>query len=643
MIDGVNHKDEQGIRVLLVEENPDDEERVRSALGSDRNRPIRLDMVPSVPEAIHMLQENSFDLVLLDLGIPQDRCEPSLLQLHATVPHIPVIVLTNTDDPSLSERCIKAGASDYLVKGRSESFIARAIYSAATRAAMRKAVDASYENIRRILADSHDAILVLAQDRTVQFANDAAHALFGDEVAEGQRFTRPIPGQGYPLESEVVRPDQEKVVVEVRVSETVWYQAPARLVSFRDVTERKRMEEERQKLEQRLQQSRKMEAIGTLAGGVAHDFNNLLTTILGHADLALSELRPHDPLYEDLMEIKRAGEKAAGLTRQLLSFSRKETRSPQLLDLNTVLRDMHKMLRRLVPEDIELVVDLQENLWPLYMDPSQMDQVIINLVVNARDAMPDGGTLTIETTNVELDRAYFKDRGLEEEPGKFVLLAVTDTGVGMTEAVRSRMFEPFFTTKSRGTGTGLGLATVFGIVKQNRGYVWAYSEPGHGTTMKVYLPRTSRDTGEGGGSDLVLVRPTGSETVLVVEDNDAVRKLTTAALRRFGYRVLDAPNGEEALDVARAFRGHIHLLLTDVIMPGMSGKALSARLGAWHPGLRTLYMSGYTENVIMRKGVVPRDIHYIQKPFSPAALARKVGEVLELGIQSARREQAPTG
>jgi len=397
----------------------------------------------------------------------------------------------------------------------------------------------------------------------------------------------------------------------------------------KEVTERKRMEAQRQKLEAQLHQAQKMEAIGTLAGGVAHDFNNLLTTILGHAGMLLIELRKDDPLYEDMIEIKKAGERAADLTRQLLAFSRKETRRPELLDLNQTVGEMAKMLRRLIREDIELVISPGPDPGPVYMDPPQVEQVIMNLVVNARDAMPDGGTLTIETADTELDEAYFREHGVENEPGPYVMLAVTDTGIGMDEETQSKMFDPFFTTKDRSTGTGLGLATVYGIVKQNRGYVWAYSEPGRGTTVKVYLPRAGEVLEPGRSGDMEVGGGlTGAETVLVVEDNQQVLDITLKVLARYGYRTLAARNGDEAVRVGRDFEGKIHLLVTDVIMPGMNGKELAERLRSERPDMKVLFMSGYTENIIVQKGILPTDIHYIQKPFSFEGLARKVRDAL---------------
>ncbi len=398
----------------------------------------------------------------------------------------------------------------------------------------------------------------------------------------------------------------------------------------RDISENIRIQKEKGALQGQLMQAQKMESIGVLAGGVAHDFNNLLTTILGCAELALAELGKEEPIYEDITEIKKAGERAARLTSQLLAFSRKEIREPELLDLNGTLEEMEKMLRRLIREDIELVVIPEPGLRQVYLDPSQMDQIIMNLVVNARDAMPDGGTLTLETANVKLDRVYFRNHGIDNDPGPYVMLAVTDTGIGMDQDVQTKMFDPFFTTKDRGTGTGLGLATLYGIIKQNKGYLWSYSEPGQGTTMKVYLPKAKEILETGDREEAHEGGLTGAETVLVAEDNDPVRDVTLKILDQFGYRTLEARDGEEAVRVSRDFEGEIHLLLTDVIMPGMSGKELSERLQSMRPDMKVLYMSGYTENIIMQKGLLPADIHYIQKPFSLKGLASKVKETIQM-------------
>jgi two-component system, cell cycle sensor histidine kinase and response regulator CckA len=397
----------------------------------------------------------------------------------------------------------------------------------------------------------------------------------------------------------------------------------------RDVTERKRAEEEKRKLEAQLNQAQKMESIGTLAGGVAHDFNNILTAIIGNAELALTDLGKNSRVNQSLDEILKAGHRAAALTRQLLAFSRKELIRPEILDLTSLMVNFEKMLRRLIGEDIDLVTVYTPDLWQVEADPGQMEQIIMNLAVNARDAMPKGGALTVETTNVELDKGYFRDHGVENEAGPYVVLAITDSGKGMDEEIQARIFEPFFTTKGLGTGTGLGLSTVYGIVKQNKGYIWVYSEPERGTTFKIYLPTAGADA-EAGKTKLFPVRSLkGSETILVVDDDEMLRKTAEKMLKGYGYRVLRAKDGNEALNISGSHDGPIHLMLTDVVMPGMSGRDLSEQLKSTVPEIKVLYMSGYTNDAIAHHGILEKDVEFIQKPFTREGLATKVREVLE--------------
>ena len=389
-------------------------------------------------------------------------------------------------------------------------------------------------------------------------------------------------------------------------------------------------ETEHKKLEAQLQQAQKMEAIGTLAGGIAHDFNNLLTTIIGNADLALADLSADIPLYTNIEEIRKAGQRAASLTRQLLAFSRKQVIQPEVLNLNEILAGTEKMLRRLIGEDIDLVTIFASELLRAEVDPGQIEQVIMNLTVNARDAMPNGGKLTIETANVDLDEAYFRDHGVENRPGPFVMISVSDNGIGMDKEMQSHIFEPFFTIKDKGEGTGLGLSTVYGIVKQSGGYIWVYSEPGQGTTFKTYFPEAKGDAVSVKEDKTPRDLHGGSETILVVEDEDSVRNMVQRILQEYGYRVLEAKNGEDALRVSEEHEGPIHLILTDVIMPGMSGRDLAGRLQQIRQETKVVYMSGYTDNTIARHGVLDKNIHFIEKPFTPEGLARKVREALDI-------------
>jgi PAS domain S-box-containing protein len=394
-----------------------------------------------------------------------------------------------------------------------------------------------------------------------------------------------------------------------------------------DITERKRAEEAQAKLEGQLQQSQKMESVGRLAGGVAHDFNNMLGVILGHTELALEEVGSFHPVYGDLKEIQKAGRRSAELTNRLLAFARKQTVAPKVLDLNHTVAGMLKMLQRLIGEDIDLAWLPHTSLWSVKADPSQIDQIMANLCVNARDAIANTGKITIETGNQVFDEDYCASHA-GHVPGDFVRLAVSDDGCGMDKETQVHLFEPFFTTKPVGQGTGLGLATVYGIVKQNNGFLNVYSEPGHGTTFRIYLPRhVDAALAVEEGQEKPATR--GSETILVVEDEPAILSLTKTMLQRLGYQVLAANTPGEAIRVAAQFSGQIHLLMTDVVMPEMNGRDLASKLSSTFPALKKLYMSGYTANVIAHHGVLDEGVLFIQKPFSKNDLARWIRTALD--------------
>jgi len=410
------------------------------------------------------------------------------------------------------------------------------------------------------------------------------------------------------------------IEVETIAQDIVYGGEAVQLVVLVDATHRRHLEEQ-------LRQAQKMEAVGMLAGGVAHDFNNLLTIITGYSQLILKTLSPSDPNRHSAEQIVKAGERAAALTQQLLAFSRRQVLQPKVVDLNRLVTSLSSMLRRLIGEDIELRLEMRPEPGRVNADPGQMEQVLMNLVVNARDAMPRGGTLTIETANVTLGESYVS-RHISVKPGPYTLLAVSDTGIGMDEATQARLFEPFFTTKGSGRGTGLGLSTVFGIVKQSGGSVDVYSELGCGTSVKIYLPSIDHPVTAESETPLKAVVG-GTETILVVEDDEMVRNLVRETLQREGYKVLDAADSMEACRVSEKHKTPIHLLITDVVMPKVSGRDLAMELCRLRPGMKVLYMSGYTDSAIVNSGILQKEVAFLHKPFTPSALAERVREVLE--------------
>jgi PAS domain S-box-containing protein len=499
-----------------------------------------------------------------------------------------------------------------------------------------------------IVQSSNDAIVSKRLDGTITSWNAAAERLFGFTAQEavGQSISILIPSDRLDEERgflariaegqrvdhyETMRRRKDGGLVAVSVSVAPILDDSGSVVgaskTARDLTAQHRADEALRRTEEQLRQAQKMEAVGRFAGGIAHDFNNVLSVILSYSEMLLGDLKPSDPTSTDIQEIRKAAQRAADLTRQLLMFSRQQIIAPRVLDLNEVLAGLDKMLRRILGEDVDLVFVPAPALGRILADPSNVEQIIMNLVVNARDAMPVGGKLTIETNNVELDEAYASEH-LGTAPGPHVMLAVTDTGSGMDAATQARIFEPFFTTKEAGKGTGLGLSTVFGIVQQSSGSVWVYSEPDKGTTFKVYFPRNEVAV------DLEVPAPApltlrGSETILLVEDQEQVRIVAHSILKRNGYRVIVAQNAGEALLVCERHPGRIQLLLTDVVMPQMSGPELARRLGSTRPDMKVLCMSGYTDDSIVRHGVLDSGFAFLQKPFTPESLTRKVREVLD--------------
>ncbi|MDX2440935.1 MAG: PAS domain S-box protein [Desulfobacterales bacterium] len=452
-----------------------------------------------------------------------------------------------------------------------------------------------------------------------------------DDLERAGIFIQDILDKGIgTIELELICKDGRKVPTEYKVSVIKDEKGkPKYLISIgRDITKRKQAEENKKKLETQLQQAQKMDAIGRLAGGVAHDFNNMLSIILGNADLALMKLQSSDELYKELCEIMAAGKRSVDLTQQLLAFARKQTIVPKVFDLNDTVERMIKMMRRLIGEDIDLLWKPTTNLCPVNMDSTQLDQILANLMINARDAIRNVGKVTIKTENVVLDEAYCAAHA-GFVPGQYTLLSVSDNGHGMDRKTLANIFEPFFTTKELGKGTGLGLATVYGIVKQNNGFINVYSEPKEGTTFKIYLPRYAEKITQVSSKDPAEGVRSGTETVLVVEDEPMILKMTQIMLEKLGYKILTSGTPDEAIHLAENYTGEIHLLMTDVVMPKMNGRDLANLLNSFYPKLRCLFMSGYTANVIVHHGVLDEGVHFIQKPFSMNKLAVKVRAVLD--------------
>ena len=504
-----------------------------------------------------------------------------------------------------------------------------------------EALRQSNQTLHALIDASPLAIIAVGVDGLVQMWNPAAERIFGWRADEA--VGRPLPivsadqrdedhahMAGAPFGValtgvETRRLRKDGALIDVSLSFSALRDATGAVTGVMtiaaDITQRRLLEEQ-------LRQAQKLEAIGRLAGGVAHDFNNLLTVIGGRSHIMGWRLPPDHPLRHDIEIIEKTAERAAGLTRQLLAFSRKQVLAPRVLDINEVLGGMDRMLQRLIGEDVELVTLLGSDLGRIKVDPSQIEQVVLNLAVNARDAMPEGGRLTIETRSVDLGGDYVQNHA-GVEPGPYVMLAVSDTGHGMDAAVQAQLFVPFFTTKEPGKGTGLGLATVYGIVTQSGGHIWVHSEVGQGSTFNIYLPRLNDPVDAIIGAPALAAAPRGVETILLVEDDDAVRDLARETLESSGYRVLEAAHPEAALRIAETYAGSIDLLLTDVVMPGMSGRVLADRLLPLRSGIKLLFMSGYTADAIVHHGVLDAGTAFLQKPFTPGALARRVREVLD--------------
>ena len=630
------------VRVLMVEDNDNDAVLINRELAR-LTPPPAVQHVRTKPAFATALEGFAPHAILSDHNIPGFGGWEALEIAQRARPDVPFILVTGSLDEETAVRYLKGGAADYILKDRLVR-LGPALLEALERARQREALREQERLLRQII-DANPSLIfvkdwngrfVLVNQATAHVYGTTVDALVGKTDGDFNRNTEEV-AHFLRDDRDVMSSGQSKIIAEEPVTnpagETRWFQtikvplrSPAEgtatlLGVATEITERKRLEEQ-------LLQSQKMEAVGQLAGGVAHDFNNILTAIVGYTDLLAAELASNVRQLEDLEEIRKAARRAAALTRQLLAFSRKQVLEPRIIDVNAVVLNLDKMLRSLISENIELKTDLADNLGAARADPNQIEQVIMNLAINARDAMPDGGTVTIETGNVTLDDAY-AGQHVSVIPGEYVMLAVSDTGCGMDAKTQSRIFEPFFTTKPAGRGTGLGLSTVYGIVKQTGGNIWLYSEPGKGTTFKVYLPAIAALPEDIGKVAPAEAPRRGAGTVLVVEDDEQLRRLTHRALDAQGYTVLVADRGATALDIARRHKGEIDLLLTDVIMPDTNGRKLAETIRAARPGMRVLYMSGYPDGAIASHGMLEPGVAYLAKPFTTEAITRRVREVLE--------------
>lgn len=620
-------------RILVADDNAD----MRTYIVSLLSQYWAVEAVGDGEEALASIGKALPDLVLSDVMMPRVDGITLVRSLRASprTRHIPVILLTARAGEESAVEGLETGADDYLPKPFSaRDLLARVRSHIDASRALTSALHSSETRFRHLAESGIVGITISDAKGQVLEANDTFLKMGGysredllagkvtlsflaatDPGVAGRAGNTGVAERSW--EGEYRRRDGRRVPVLAAIAPL---ENGENISIFMDISERKQLEEQ-------FRQAQKMEAVGRLAGGVAHDFNNVLSVVLSYAEMVSAELED-DPLRADVEEIHTAALRATDLTRQLLAFSRQQVLESKVLSLNQSVSGMGKMLGRLLGADVELTMLLDPELWNIKADPGQIEQIVMNLAVNARDAMPQGGKLTIQTANVELDEDYARAHH-EVRPGAYVMLAVTDTGTGIDARTQARMFEPFFTTKEKGKGTGLGLATVFGIVKQSGGHIWVYSEPGKGATFKVYFPRVS-GAAEAHRSDLAAPESlSGNETILLVEDDPQVRTLARTVLRRSGYVVLEASNGGEALLICEQHGAKIDLLLTDVVLPLMSGRQIAKRLAPMRPDMKVLFMSGYTDDAVLQHGILDSGVAYLQKPLTPTVLTRKVREALD--------------
>jgi two-component system, cell cycle sensor histidine kinase and response regulator CckA len=629
-------------RILVMENESSSTQNICGMLENHQNSSFQIVLAKSGQGAVPSLVFESVDALLLDMHSLNAAGLARLRELHSQFNSLPILALVPVSDHALGHRVLEVGAAEYLVKENLNSeLLQKSLKYAIERTRAEAAARQSEERFHELLENTKDILFTLDLEGNVTFLNKSAEDVLGWSRSEAsqinikslvapehlnlcsqmmQRIVNEEPLQHF--EISMLRKDGRKVLLQVS-ARLIYSNGRKEGVQgiARDVTERRH-------LENMVQQAQKLEAIGRLSGGLAHDFNNLFCVISGHAELMSERLESDHPAIRNLAQIKKAVDSASSLTRQLLAFSRKQVFHPRVLDLNGVVLETQKLMGRLIGGHIELFTSLNPQLGHVRVDPVQMEQVLLNLVLNARDAMPTSGRLTIATSNVDLEEGAKSKRAIVPA-GNYVVLSVTDNGCGMDEETQSRIFEPFYTTKELGKGTGLGLASVYGIVKQSGGFIWVYSEPGQGTTIKVYLPRVDNPATPLPFENSRTEVRRGSETVLLVENAESLRTLAKEFLKSSGYAVLDAENGREALRIASAFAGTIHLLLTDVIMPGMGGKQLAEQVTSLRPATRVLFMSGYSTDGIVQSGILNSEAPLLEKPFTREILLRRVRQVLD--------------
>ena len=616
----------EGIHALLVEDNPGDARLFLELVRETGAGYLKLEHVNRLDTALARLSSDHFDVVLLDLSLPDENGLATIVRAHAHAPNVPIVILTGLDDEALAVKAVRAGAQDYLVKGHVDGdLLVRSIRYATERGRAVEALERREEHYRSLIEHSLDLISILNVDGTIRYVSPSHQQVLGyllEDLVGQNVFAFIHPEDVGAVRDVFARADgAASLECRFRHKDGSWRMLESFgrnlshlpgvsgvVVNSRDVTERKRLEEQ-------LHHSQRLEAVGRLAGGVAHDFNNLLMVITGYSQMLLDAINPSDPRRSDLEQVVKAAERATDLTRQLLAFSRRQVVRPIILNLNALVHDMDRMLRRVIGEDIKLITSLAPELKNVRADPRQLEQVALNVAVNARDAMPNGGQLTLETANVQITEEAAREH-LAPKPGSYAMLSIADNGCGMDGEVLARLFEPFFTTKKN--GTGLGLSTSYGIIKQSGGDIWVDSKPGGGTTFRIFLPAAEvpAEPVDVPGETPVL---RGAETILLVEDEDGVRRVVEAMLARHGYNVLSSASCSDAMALAERYAGPIHLLIADVVMPGMSGRTMAASLIAQRPETKVLYVSGYG-------GPLDSDgaAGFLQKPFTTEELAVKI-------------------